>query len=262
MQPSDDMLKAQYRDGSNLNARIALHARFSTATDDWHAWLMRLVQPPPDARVLEVGCGTGALWGKVRAAVPPRWRLTLTDLSAGMLSEAREHLAAWGMVARYAQCDAQALPFAEGAFDTALANHMLYHVPDLGRGIAELARVLAPDGTLYAATNGEAHMRELEELAGEANLPPLHWPLSFRLENGAEWLAPHFARVERHDFADALAVTEAEPLVAYIASMNAVTGRTTPESVARLHEVIAGRLRRDGVIHIRKATGLFVARKA
>lgn len=261
-EPTDDQVRAQYRDGSNLNARIALHARFSTATQDWHGWMMGIAQPPPGARILEVGCGTGALWGEVRAHVAPGWRLTLTDLSAGMLSEARGHLAEWGLAARYARCDAQALPFAGGAFDVVLANHMLYHVPDLARGIAEIARVLAPDGVLYAATNGAGHMRELDELAREAGLPGFKSRLSFRLENGAESLAPYFARVERHDFPDSLAVTEVEPLVAYIASMDTAGGQLTPERAARMRAAIAARLRRDGVIRIQKATGLFRARKA
>ena len=46
--------------------------------------------------------------------------------------------------------DVQALPFADGAFDVAVAAWMLYHVPDLDRALAELARVLRPGGRLVA----------------------------------------------------------------------------------------------------------------
>ena len=42
----------------------------------------------------------------------------------------------------------------------AVAAWMLYHVPDLDRGLAELARVLRPGGRLVAATNSEHHLDE------------------------------------------------------------------------------------------------------
>jgi len=58
----------------------------------------------------------------------------------------------------------QSLPFADESFDTAVAAWMLYHVPDIDRGIAELARVLAPGGRLVAVTNSELHLHELREL--------------------------------------------------------------------------------------------------
>ncbi|MBI5876914.1 MAG: class I SAM-dependent methyltransferase [Chloroflexi bacterium] len=256
-----DLLKAQYRDGGNLDARIALHARFSTATTQFHDWLFNLITAPPDARVLEIGCGTGALWQQVYARTPRGWRLTLTDFSHGMAAGLRPKSQAWGFNARFAQCDVQALPFPDAHFDLVLANHMLYHVPDLARGVGEIARVLKPDGMLVAATNGEAHMRELDNLATEIGIPPHRiWQLAFRLENGAELLGRQFARVDRHDFADALVVTEAEPLIAYIVSMNTFAGLLTPENVARLRATVASRLARDGAIRIRKSTGVFIAR--
>lgn len=257
-----DLLTAQYRNGSNLDARIALHARFSTATTQFHDWLFDLIAAPPDARVLEIGCGTGALWQQVYPRTPRGWRLTLTDFSHGMVVGLQPSVHAWALNARFAQCDVQALPFPEAQFDLVLANHMLYHVPDLARGIGEIARVLKPGGMLVAATNGEAHMRELDDLATEIGAPPHRiWQLAFRLENGAALLGRQFARVERRDFGDELVVTEADPLIAYIVSMNTFAGLMTPENAARLREVVESRLRRDGAIRIRKSTGVFIARE-
>ena len=90
--------------------------------------------------------------------------------------------------------DVQALPFDDGSFDCAVAAWMLFHVPDLDLGLAELARVLRPGGRLVAVTNGEAHMAELREIAGHAA-----WARTFTRENGEGRIAAHFASVERRD---------------------------------------------------------------
>ena len=51
----------QYCDPSNLNARIALHERFSTNPRNLPLWIFDQLKLPDDARVLEIGCGTGGL---------------------------------------------------------------------------------------------------------------------------------------------------------------------------------------------------------
>ena len=55
----------------------------------------------------------------------------------------------------YRVIDIQDIPYAEGEFDAVIANMMLYHVPDLNRGLSEVRRVLKKDGTFYCATYGE-----------------------------------------------------------------------------------------------------------
>ena len=55
--------------------------------------------------------------------------------------------------------DVQSLPFADGEFDCVAANWVLYHVPDLDRGLSELERVIGRGGRLIAATLGAATCR-------------------------------------------------------------------------------------------------------
>lgn len=248
-------VKEQYRDGANLDARIALHARFSAATRALPEWIFDQIDLPTDARLLEVGCGTGQLWSKNLLRIPASWRLTLTDFSFGMAQTARTT----GVAANFAQSDAQAIPFRGASFDAVIANHMLYHVPDLSRALAEIRRVIKPGGKFYAATNGRDHMRELDELAGEFGISPASAALSFTLENGEQLLAKYFSSVRRVDFADSLVVTEVEPLVAYIGSMFSAKGLRGTEAEQQLRRVIAERLARDGAIRITKSPGLFVA---
>jgi ubiquinone/menaquinone biosynthesis C-methylase UbiE len=95
-------VESQYRDASNLNARIALHERFSTNAYGWQRWVFDQLELPPDARVLELGCGTGKLWVENRDRTPEGWDVTLTDASPGMLREARRNL---GLDRRFRMAD-------------------------------------------------------------------------------------------------------------------------------------------------------------
>ncbi len=138
-----DLREDQYKDSSNLRARGALHARFSTNPHGWFRWVWDHVDLPQRSRVLELGSGPGVLWTGELHRVPDQCRVVLSDNSAGMVREARERLRSESRF-RFAVLDAQAIPFAAGAFDAIIANHMLYHVPDLSRTLSEIHRVLRP----------------------------------------------------------------------------------------------------------------------
>ncbi|HZC30516.1 MAG TPA: methyltransferase domain-containing protein [Gaiellaceae bacterium] len=96
-----------------------------------------------------------------------------------------------------------------GAKVVAVAAWMLYHVADLDRGLAELRRVLRPNGRLVATTNSLRHGIELKELVGAKS----QW--NFNAENGEEFLHRHFSAVERRD-ADGYAIFQPEDVVSYI----------------------------------------------
>jgi SAM-dependent methyltransferase len=69
---------------------------------------------------------------------------------------------------RVLQADAQALPFPDATFDRAMANHMLYHVPDIGAALREMRRVVKPGGRVVLTTNASDHMERLRALHREA----------------------------------------------------------------------------------------------
>jgi SAM-dependent methyltransferase len=261
----------QYSDCSNLHARVQLHERYGRRDSNLHAWIFDGFLKQAGPTVLEVGCGPAYLWKTNLHRVPGEWTVTLTDLSIGMLRESgslsNHALRAFRVLA----CDAQDLPFASASFDTAIANHMLYHLRDIDRGIDELSRVLTLDGVLFASTNGAHHMHEVTDLVhslsdevvfGSRDI--LEDPeQSFRMENGAEILGKRFSRVEWFGFDDELLVTESEPLVRYILSFpgNARDVFGPPAALARLDRSIRDRIEADGAFHITKTAGLFVARK-
>ncbi|HEX8982336.1 MAG TPA: class I SAM-dependent methyltransferase [Ktedonobacterales bacterium] len=154
----------QYRDASNLNARASLHARFGANEHPWFRWLFdqfaRLT--PNNAAVLEVGAGPGALWRDNLDRTPAGWKVTLTDLSEGMVDEERRAISHPAFTCTTA--DVESLPFDDNTVDVVIANHMLYHVPDRPKALSEVRRVLRPGGAFIAATTGEHNMREMSEL--------------------------------------------------------------------------------------------------
>jgi ubiquinone/menaquinone biosynthesis C-methylase UbiE len=249
-----DNVEEQYATDANLNARIELHRRFST-NPTWGLWLFEqeLAGISEDAKILEIGCGPATtLWGANLERIEPAWRITLADFSAGMIEAAREVL---GDRAEYAVANAEDLPFADESFDIVLANHMLYHVDNRPQAFAEIRRVLVPGGIFHAGTNGDGHMRELGELAPW--WPPDVHTRAFGLESGPSQLEAFFTDIRVERFEDDLAVTEVEPVLAYLRSSWRWDGHDLARERAAVEETIA----RDGVFVIHKSQGLISSRK-
>lgn len=262
-----EFVKTQYATSANLDARIALHEQYSTATQPFHDWLFDRVHLPVNARILEIGCGSGAMWKYVAHRVPSTWNLTLTDYSLGMATQARANLSPSlfhpiSPSFSFAQTDAQSLPFAKAAFDAIFANHMLYHVPDVDRALAEFRRVLKSGGTLYTATNGETHLQELRALLSSVTHQPERVvERGFSLENGATFLSKHFATVSRDEQPNNLRITATEPLIAYILSGAPFTLDQAPTSALDdLRARIQSEIETQGAYHITKSVGLFSSR--
>jgi ubiquinone/menaquinone biosynthesis C-methylase UbiE len=181
-----DFVRAQYETEHRLRARKSAYV--NAEGDDPREFALEAVTAAAPGRVLEVGGGEGELAERIISELGAE--VVGIDQSPRMVEIQRSR----GIDARVG--DVQDLPFADDEFDVALAAWMLYHVPDLDRGLAELARVLKPDGRLVAVTNALDHLQELWDLAGRATA--LH-RFVFRAENAAEILGRHFALVERRD---------------------------------------------------------------
>lgn len=251
----------QYRDSSNLDARVVIHQRFSTNSYGWFKWIFdTLLKLPENARILELGCGHGLLWKENIERIPSGWNITLSDLSSGMLDAAWRNLVVAGRAFKFEEIDAQAIPYEDETFDAVIANHMLYHVPDRPKAIAEMKRVLKTGGRLIATTIGENHMKEAMEWY--ARLSSGEYvsmvSLSFTLENGLEQLKPFFSNVGLSRYEDNLHVTELEPIVAYIRSGISFYDLKENE-LEKLKQELQNELTQTGEIFISKDSGLFEA---
>ena len=197
--------------------------------------------------------------------LPEGWHITLSDFSPGMVAQAEQSLNPSGLDLSFQVIDAQDIPFDAEQFDAVIANHMLYHVPDREKAYAEIHRVLKPEAHFFAATNGSGHHREMAELGREFDPSISFWETKrpsnpFDLDHAPAEIDRWFSEVQviRND--DALLVSEAEPLVAYIASgpgtKDALVGDTWTAFMHFIQEKL-----QTGPIRITKDAGLIRAKK-
>ena len=103
----------------------------------------------PGARLLEVGCGVGAVLA-VLGQEFPGVRLHGVDIEAKQLAFARGHLERAGVEATLVEADARALPFGDASFDHVWTMWFLEHVADPPEVLREARRVLVPGGAITA----------------------------------------------------------------------------------------------------------------
>jgi SAM-dependent methyltransferase len=196
-----DLVRREYADESRFAARAAAWAS-ATGPDPRELALEAVAEVAP-RRVLEVGCGRGEAAERIQRAGA---EVIALDQSERMVELTR----ARGVSAR--RGDVQNLPFDDGSFDCVLAAWMLYHVPDLDRGLAELARVLRSGGRLVTVTNTEFNLPELWTLFGRRALRS-H---GFNAENGEEILRRHFPSVTRRDARGTLRFADRDAALRYV----------------------------------------------
>lgn len=253
----------QYKDSSNLDARVVLHQRFSINSYGWFHWVFdTLLELPEKSRILELGSGPGYLWKENISRIPAEWSITISDLSPGMVDAAWRNLVVTGRTFQFKEIDAQSIAFEDETFDAVIANHMLYHVPDRPKALAEIKRVLKPGGRLIATTIGYGHLKELNEwlrqICGGKAMEPM--PITFTLENGAEQLRALFSKVEMCRYEDSLHVTDVEPLIAFFRASFFST-EITREALEEIRNELETELKEKGMIFIAKDSGLFEAVK-
>ncbi|KPU45123.1 HTH-type transcriptional activator TipA [Oxobacter pfennigii] len=258
---------AQYQNASNLKTRIKVHEDYSTNNQGWMEWFFKQLNLPDNANILELGCGDASLWVKNFAFIPDGWSIMLTDFSPGMLKDAKSNLKNKNNRFKFKMADAQMIPFEDETFDAVIANHMLYHVPDIEKSLSEVHRVLKPKGIFYASTVGKKHMSELRDIIQKFDCRLItikSWEHTekFHLENGMDKVSKLFKNVKLKRYEDNLIVTEAKPLMDYIFSMpgNARQG-FSEEKLMEFKIFLDNEISVSNGIFISKDTGFFYGTK-
>ncbi|MGE5116933.1 MAG: bifunctional demethylmenaquinone methyltransferase/2-methoxy-6-polyprenyl-1,4-benzoquinol methylase UbiE [Betaproteobacteria bacterium] len=114
----------------------------------WKAYAVAVADVREGDRVLDVAAGTGDLTRAFARRVGDRGLVVQTDINAAMLGRGRDRLLDQGLVVPALQCDAEKLPFADGAFDLASVAFGLRNMTHKEAALAEMCRVLRPGGRL------------------------------------------------------------------------------------------------------------------
>ena len=254
-------LRTQYQNATNINARIALHRDFSMNPEGWFPWLFRQMPLKPGMKVLELGCGNGALWLENLKRVPSEIHILLSDSSEGMVREVQRRLSADQRFS-FQTIDMNQIPFPDQSFDLVIANHVLFYSNDLNHTLKEIRRVLKPEGVLAASTYGAKHMKEITELVQEFN-PEIRLAAEnlydqFGLENGEDILKPYFESVISRRYEDSIEISEADPLISYILSCHGNQNRLLLDHYKEFRRFVEEKVRNG--FHITKDAGVFLAR--
>lgn len=263
------MSHQDYPNAATLDARVRLHEQCSTNPYGWHRWVMDQLGIFLKGSVLEVGTGPAYLWDENLDRIPDDFQLILSDRSAGMLSDSRTKLGQSALQSHWVECDVGRLPFPTAHFDLVIANHLLFLLPDPAGAVEELARTLVPGGMLSATTNHRDHLEDLIVLMAELSPGYFGHLLTgepqlrrqrFNFVSGADLLIPYFDDIRLLTYPDGLHIDQVavlEPWVDYWAKPE-IRDRDKDRILAALSEEIA----REGVLRVRKNSGMFIARRS
>lgn len=266
------LTEKMYSNESQLSTRIRTHELYTQPKQDFTAWVLDQITWHGIQRVMDVGCGAGFYIQPLHNRLAAGSLIISADLSLGMLRDvAAKPFAAHSNLLN---ANVHRIPLPEASLDVVLANHMLYHVPDIPAALAEVRRVLRPGGFLLAATNSVRSMTRFKEEI-QAAYHQLGFPIQFpdaitdqfSLENGQALLQQAFPDVRSQRFESALVFPEAAPVCAYVNSLYDGYAPDLPdqvswEQVLRLvEEHVKQIIQQEGEYRVEKTTGMFIAQK-
>ena len=257
----ENSLKAQYRNSTNISARIRLHRLFSSNKQGWFPWIYEQCQITEGMKILELGCGNGRLWIENKAKLPADCEIILSDISEGMIRDVRREQSLQDDRFSFAAFDCHAIPYEDASFNLVIANHVLFYCKDVDRVCSEVGRVLKPGGRFVCGTYGVAHMQEVSRLVTQFDdritLSGENLYEHFGKENGAQALAPYFAEVDWQQYEEALIVTQAEPLIEYVLSCHGNQNQYILEKYNKFRKYVEGQIRNGYTIT--KDAGIFIS---
>lgn len=256
-------LRNQYQNASNISSRISLHSRYAVNPQGWFPWIFAQCGLEAGMQVLEVGCGDGSLWIQNADKVPDNLSVTLSDISPGMVRDARNAVGGEDPRFSFRVMDCQKLPEPDACYDRVIANHVLFYCEDISRAAREISRVLKPGGIFICSAYGREHMQEIGRLAAEFDdrivLSADKLYDRFGKEDGARILRPFFSSVEWIPYKDSLNVTEAEPLISYILSCHGNQNQYIVDRYNDFRNFVRKRTAKG--FFITKDAGIFLLRK-
>lgn len=260
------LAQARFAKPDSLLTGLEILQRYATDPPQVVRTLLDAVRPgAPDARICELGFGTGWLIEEMAGAFPHA-RIVGLDMSAGMAGHVQELL---GRRVPLVQGDMERLPFADESFDVVVTCWTLYFMSDIDAALVEIKRTLRPGGRLVAATVAPDHSQELDEIAAAALRAALGREAEpdigrrFDTESGAPYIERHFDGVRLVEHHGELVLPDPGLPVRLWDQWRPQdlsddeVERVRAEVVRLANEVSA----RDGAFRVRRHGGVFVGHK-
>lgn len=255
--------KNQYKSATNIAARINLHSLYSQNRQGWFPWIYEKLDIESGMKILELGCGDGTLWTENKKKLPPAVSITLSDISEGMLRDARRAIGTEDERFTFHGFDCHCIPYEEETFDLVIANHVLFYCQNIPAVCREIRRVMKADGRYICSTYGREHMKEVSQLVREFDeriaLSADKLYEKFGKENGKELLGKSFSEVAWQQYEDTLVVTEPEPLISYVLSCHGNQGQYIGEKYNDFRIFV--KKKTAGGFRITKDAGIFICAK-
>ena len=255
-------LSLQYKNATNISARIRLHRDYSLNQEGWFPWLFSNLHLKAGMKILELGAGNGALWSQNIAKVPNNIAIVLSDISEGILADARKAIGDHPQF-QYSVFNAKKIPFADNTFDLVIANHMLFYCDDIPETLQEVQRVLKPGAAFTCSTYSQRHMHEITDLVQNYNanivLSSTKLYERFGLDNGRQILKPYFKDISCHKYQDAIELSDSMPIISYILSCHGNQNSILLDHYQDFKQYVDQQVE-DG-FHITKDAGFFSCKK-
>lgn len=255
----------QYNRATNLDIRIELHRKYSTNQKGWFPWIYEQLPLKESEKILEIGCGNGELWLNTKYEDIEGKQIFLTDISKGMVHDAKILLEQKELEFQYQVMDAQDITWKKEQFDLVIGNHVLFYMKDRKKALSEITRVLKKQGVFIASTYGREHMKEITEMVQEFDskirLSDVQLFEQFGIENGEEQLKEYFSDVKFVKYKDSLVVDKAEPIVQYVLSCHGNQRECLDGKTEQFQAFLEEKIKKQGAISITKSAGIFLSRK-
>lgn len=241
-----------------LSTRLNLHDKYSVNKYGWHNWVFDQYKIKENTKILELGSGIGTTWINKVNKIPLNVKIILSDISPLMIEKLKENFHNYNNFS-FQLIDTQNIIYDDNMFDIVIANHMLYHVPNIDKAISEIKRVMKKEGCFYTTTFGENSLIELQDIYKEfSNEFKFQYTkdCSFTMENGENVLKTQFINIKKLFYKDSLEVTEINDLMEYIISYNKVPD----EIYKKIYEKIKSKFNENNVFKIKKEQGMFICK--
>jgi len=266
-------MKIEYQETTNdLLKRIDIHKQFGGRDID--QWMLNLLRPTMNAKILDVGCGAGKQCFLYHEYTDGQADITGGDVNPELLEKARSENAKKGNPIKFIELDFnQRFPFDDDQFDIESCCFAIYYAADIPFTIREMHRVLKPGGRLFTSgpmpTNKKIFYEIIQEASGKP-IPPM--PGSSRYSTAIlDTIRATFSSVEVHIFENPLTFPTVEPFLDYTrASLSEdrklwtslFSGKNEFEQLMqKIAAVAERRLKQDGQLVMTKVVGGFIAIK-